>query len=69
MSTTNPNLIHSHKEILYFPKGGQPTLAPNEWQTWGGDQDEGGLPDLEHGAHKVLVPFFGGSNTIKNKTF
>jgi len=57
MSTTNPNLIHSHKEILHFPKGGQPTLAPNEWHTWGGVQDEGGLPDLEHGAHKVLVPF------------
>ena len=49
--------IASHSEILHFPKGGKPTLAPNEWQVWGGSQDEGGLPDLEHGAHKVLVPF------------
>ena len=49
--------ITSHQEILHFPKGGKPTLAPNEWQVWGGSQDEGGLPDLVHGAHKVLVPF------------
>ena len=49
--------ITSHQEILHFPKGGKPTLAPNEWQVWGGSQDEGGLPDLDHGAHKVLVPF------------
>jgi len=58
MSASNLNAINSHKEILHFPKGGKPTLTPNEWQTWSGDQDEGGLPDLEHGAHKVLVPFF-----------
>ena len=50
------NLI-SHPEILHFPKGGKPLLAPNEWQVWSGSQDEGGLPDLKHGAHKVLVPF------------
>ena len=53
--------LTSHQEILHFPKGGKPSLAPNEWQVWSGDQnkseDEGGLPDLEHGAHKVLVPF------------
>ena len=56
--------IAAHQEILHFPKGGQPILAPNEWQIWSGDQDksedEGSnltLPDLEHGAHKVLVPF------------
>ena len=49
--------LASHKEILYFPKGGKPRLAPNEWQVWSGSQDDGGLPDLEHGAHKVLVPF------------
>ena len=49
--------ITSHQEILHFPKGGKPTLAPNEWQVWGGSQDEGSLPDLDHGAHKVLVPF------------
>ena len=49
--------ITSHREIVHFPKDGKPTLAKNEWQIWGGSQDEGGLPDLEHGAHKVLVPF------------
>lgn len=49
--------IASHSEILHFPKDGKPALAPNDWQVWGGSQDEGGLPDLEHGAHKVLVPF------------
>lgn len=49
--------LASHPEILYFPKGGQPSLAANEWLVWSGSQDEGGLPDLDHGAHKVLVPF------------
>ena len=53
--------LTSHPQILHFPKGGKPSLAPNEWQVWSGAQnnseDEGGLPDLEHGAHKVLVPF------------
>ena len=45
---------------MHFPKGGKPLLAPNEWQVWSGSQDEGGLPDLEHGLstnNKVLVPF------------
>jgi len=53
--------LASHPEILHFPKGGKPTLAPNEWQVWSDDldtsKDGGGLPDLEYGAHKVLVPF------------
>jgi len=49
-SQFNPNIIH-------FPKDGEPFLAVNEWQVWNGEQDEGGIPDLEHGAHKVLVPF------------
>lgn len=49
--------LTSHPQILHFPKGGKPALAANEWQVWSGSQDEGGLPDLEHGAHKVLVPF------------
>ncbi|MBU3566549.1 DUF934 domain-containing protein [Polynucleobacter sp. MWH-HuK1] len=49
--------IASHQEIVHFPKGGKPTLVENEWQIWSGSQDEGGLPDIEHGAHKVLVPF------------
>lgn len=48
--------IASHQQILHFPKDGNPSLASNDWQVWSG-QDEGGLPDLEHGAHKVLVPF------------
>ena len=49
--------IASHQEIVHFPKGGKPALFENEWQVWSGSQEEGGLPDLEHGAHKVLVPF------------
>ena len=49
--------IASHHDIVHFPQGGKPALAQNEWQVWSGSQDEGGLPDLEHGAHKVLVPF------------
>jgi uncharacterized protein (DUF934 family) len=44
-------------QIIRFPKGGTPTLAPNEWHIWNGEQDEGGLPDLQHSLHKVLVPF------------
>jgi uncharacterized protein (DUF934 family) len=44
-------------QIIRFPKGGVPTLVPNEWQVWDGERDEGGLPDLQHGLHKVLVPF------------
>ena len=49
--------IASHQQILHFPKNGKPSLADNAWQVWSGSQDEGGLPDLDHGAHKVLVPF------------
>jgi uncharacterized protein (DUF934 family) len=52
--------LTSHSEILHFPKGGKPVLAPNEWQVWSGSQDEGAnlsLPDLEHGKKKVLAPF------------
>ena len=49
--------ITSHQEIVHFPKGGKPALAENEWQIWSDSQDEGGLPDLNHGAHRVLVPF------------
>jgi uncharacterized protein (DUF934 family) len=57
MSQDRLNTIASHQEILHFPKGGTPSLAPNKWLVWSGSQDEGGLPDLDHGAHKVLVPF------------
>ena len=46
-----------NKQIIYFPKDGKPTLIANEWQVWDGERDEGGIPDLEHGLHKVLVPF------------
>lgn len=46
-----------NKEIIYFPKDGQPTVVSNEWQVWDGERDEGGIPDLEHGFHKVLAPF------------
>jgi uncharacterized protein (DUF934 family) len=51
------NIIPAHEQILHFPKGQKPSLAPNEWLIWIGSQDEGALPDLEHGKSKVLVPF------------
>ena len=53
-STTN---IQFNPHVIRFPKGSQPTIIQNQWQVWNGEQDEGGIPDLEHGAHKVLVPF------------
>ena len=59
-NAANGNLIAAHDQILYFPKGGEPSLAPNEWLIWNGSQDEGAnstLPDLDCGKHKVLVPF------------
>ncbi|MGV0963877.1 MAG: DUF934 domain-containing protein [Polynucleobacter sp.] len=46
-----------NKQIISFPKGSKPTLIDNEWQVWDGERDEGGIPDLEHGFHRVLVPF------------
>jgi uncharacterized protein (DUF934 family) len=63
MSNVTPSLsslIQAHSQVLHFPKDGKPSLAPNEWLVWSGSQDEGGLPDLEHGPsaiNKVLVPF------------
>lgn len=67
MSNTTPtqnSLIQAHAQVLYFPKGGKPSLAPNEWLVWSGNQnnseDEGGLSDLKHSLstiNKVLVPF------------
>jgi len=45
-----------NQQIIYFPKDGKPTLITNEWQVWDGERDEGSIPDLEHGLHKVLVP-------------
>ena len=50
-------IIAAHELILHFPKGGKPSLANNEWLIWSGSQDEGGLPDLEHGKKNILVPF------------
>ena len=46
-----------NKQIISFPKNSKPTLLVNEWQVWDGERDEGGIPDLEHGLNKVLVPF------------
>lgn len=46
-----------NQKIIYYPKDGKPTLIANEWQVWDGERDEGGIPDLDHGFHKVLVPF------------
>jgi uncharacterized protein (DUF934 family) len=54
--TTTAN-IQFNPQIIRFPKDSKPTLIANEWQVWNGELDEGGIPDLEHGAHKVLVPF------------
>ena len=58
------NTIAAHDQILHFPKGGQASLAANEWLIWSGNlnknEGEGAnstLPDLEHGIKKVLVPF------------
>ncbi len=51
------NVIAAHEQIVHFPKGQKPSLGANEWLIWSGSQDEGGLPDLEHGKSKVLVPF------------
>jgi uncharacterized protein (DUF934 family) len=52
--------IASHQSILHFPKGGKPTLAPNEWLIWNPSKEEiaaARLPDLGDSFHKVLVPF------------
>lgn len=46
-----------NKKIIYFPKDSKPTVVTNKWQVWDGERDEGGIPDLEHGMQKVLVPF------------
>jgi len=57
MSNLSPtNLIQAHPQVLLFPKGGTPSLAPNEWQVWDA-QDERKLPDLANEKNKVLVPF------------
>ena len=46
-----------NKHIIYYPKDGKPSVTTNEWQVWDGKNDEGVIPDLKHGLHKVLVPF------------
>ena len=54
------NFIAAHEQILHFPKGQKPYLAPNEWLIWSSSQNESAnfqLPGLEHGKKKVLVPF------------
>ena len=62
--SANPQTIAAHEQILHFPKGGKPKLAPNEWIIWSGNlnknEDEGAnsaLPDLGHDKKNVLVPF------------
>ena len=55
---SNPQkIIPAHEQILHFPKGQKPRLAPNEWLIWIGSLDEGALPDLERSKSKVLVAF------------
>ena len=46
-----------NQQIISFPKDGKPALIKNEWLVWDGERDEGGIPDLEYGFHKVLLPF------------
>jgi uncharacterized protein (DUF934 family) len=46
-----------NKHIIYFPKDGKPAVINNEWRVWDGERDEGSIPDLKYGLHKVLVPF------------
>ena len=46
-----------NKDIIYFPKDSKPAVVTNEWQVWDGERDEGSIPDLKNGLHKVLVPF------------
>jgi uncharacterized protein (DUF934 family) len=55
-----PNTIAAHDQILRFPKGGQASLAANEWLIWSGSQGEGEnltLAELKHSQQNILVPF------------
>lgn len=55
-NSTTVNIIAAHEQILHFPKGQKPTLAPNEWLILNSSADEGmSLDGLE--AQKVIVPF------------
>ena len=66
-SSSTLSTIASHQEILHFPKGGKPTLAPNEWLIWNPSKEEiqsTKLPDLGDGFHKVLVSFSWWCNQI-----
>ena len=51
--------MSSQQQILHFPLSGKISLVPNVWQVWSGQDEDANstLPDLEHGSHKVLVPF------------
>jgi len=51
--------MSAQEYILHFPLGGKIYLAANEWQVWGGqDEDTNSKPpDLDQDSHKVLVPF------------
>jgi len=63
------NTIASHQEILHFPKGGKPTLAPNEWLIWNPSQEDeqnAKLPNLGESFHKVLLPFSWWCNQINS---
>jgi uncharacterized protein (DUF934 family) len=54
------NTIAAHDQILRFPKGGQASLAANEWLIWSGSQGEGEnlmLAELKHSQQNILVPF------------
>jgi uncharacterized protein (DUF934 family) len=59
--SANLQTIAAHDQILHFPKGGKPILAPNEWLIWSGSseqsKDEDSLPNLEFGKKNIFVPF------------
>lgn len=58
--------LQFNPQIIFFPKEGEPSIIQNEWQVWNGEQDEWSIPDLEHGAQKVLVPFHWWNTHHKN---
>jgi uncharacterized protein (DUF934 family) len=62
--STPQSIIPAHEQIVHFPKGQKPSLAPNDWIIWTGElntnENEGvnlQLPDLANSMKKVLVPF------------
>jgi len=49
--------MSAQEYILHFPLGGKISLVPNAWQVWSGQDKVTNSTPLDHGSHKVLVPF------------